>query len=91
MVVYYFPTKDDLFLAVVEDVYAAMVDDMEQLLSVAGSARARLRSAFVRLGHASDVELDVIRLAVREGIGAPVAKVRALDAPRAKRGSRRED
>jgi AcrR family transcriptional regulator len=70
MVVYYFPTKDDLFLAVVEEVYSGVVRDLGEILGAAGSARDRLRGAFVRLGRASDLELEVIQLVVREGLSS---------------------
>jgi AcrR family transcriptional regulator len=68
MVVYYFPTKDDLFLAVVEEVYAGVVADLAAILGAGGSARERLRGAFVRLGKASALEIDVIQLIVREAL-----------------------
>jgi len=70
MIAYYFPTKDDLFLAVVEGVYSGFVRDIEALLGVDGSTRTRLRGAFVRIGKASDLELDVIRLVVRESLSS---------------------
>jgi AcrR family transcriptional regulator len=72
MVVYYFPTKDDLFLAVVEEVYAGMVRDLGTILNAEGSARERLRGAFTRLGRASDVELEVIQLVLRESLSSSV-------------------
>ena len=66
MVFYYFPTKDDLFLAVVEDVYAGLLDDLERALAGSASVRERLKGAFLRLGRASNDELEVVRLVVRE-------------------------
>lgn len=70
MIVYYFPTKDDLFLAVVEEVYAAVVRDLAAILQVGAPARERLRDAFVRLGSASALELQVIRLVAREALSS---------------------
>ena len=70
MVAYYFPAKDDLFLAVVEEVYAGIVSDLTAILDIDGPASDRLHSAFVRLGKASDLELDVIRLVVREALSS---------------------
>lgn len=70
MIVYYFPTKDDLFLAVVEEVYGGIVADLGAVLEVPGPARDRLRNAFIRLGNASDLELQVIRLVVREALSS---------------------
>jgi len=66
MVFYYFPTKDDLFLAVVEEVYTRLLDDLARALAGDAPLRDRLERVFVRLGTASDEELAVIRLVVRE-------------------------
>jgi len=66
MIVYYFPTKDDLFLAVVEDVYEGIVRDLELSLGADATTRERLRRAVVRLGAVDDRELEVIRLLARE-------------------------
>ncbi len=68
MVFYYFPIKDDLFLAVVEEVYAGLLDDLRLALSGEAPVRERLKRAFLRLGRASDDELDVVRLVVREAL-----------------------
>jgi AcrR family transcriptional regulator len=78
MVVYYFPTKDDLFLAVVEEVYAGIVRDLGQILGRDGSARERLRGAFLRLGNASPLELEVIQLVAREALSSSVRLRRIL-------------
>jgi AcrR family transcriptional regulator len=66
MVFYYFPTKDDLFLAVIEEVYAKLLDDLRVALAGDDPVRARLERVFARIGRASDDELTVIRLVVRE-------------------------
>jgi AcrR family transcriptional regulator len=66
MVVYYFPSKDDLFLAVVEEVYAKILSDLEQAFGAHETARLRLRHALVRLGSASEHEMEVLRLMARE-------------------------
>jgi AcrR family transcriptional regulator len=68
MVFYYFPTKDDLFLAVVEQVYAGLLDGLGEALSGSGPVRERLERAFARLGGASDDEIEVVRLVVREAL-----------------------
>jgi AcrR family transcriptional regulator len=69
-VAYYFPSKDDLFLAVIEEVYAALVGDMTTILGAGRTARERLRGAFVRLGNASDLELEVMQLMAREALSS---------------------
>jgi len=68
MIHYYFRTKDDLFLAVVEDVYAGLLHDLETALGPDVAPRERLRRAFLRLGSASEAELEVIRLVIREAL-----------------------
>jgi AcrR family transcriptional regulator len=66
MVFYYFPSKDDLFLAVVEEVYAKLLADLETALHGDAPVRERLARLFVRLGTAREEELVVLRLVVRE-------------------------
>jgi AcrR family transcriptional regulator len=68
MVFYYFPTKDDLFLAVVEEVYAKVLEDIRAALAGDDPVRARLERVFARIGRANDDELAVIRLVVREAL-----------------------
>ena len=70
MVAYYFPTKDDLFLSVIEEVYAKLVGDLAKILGAGETARERLRGAFVRLGTASNLELEVMQLMAREGLSS---------------------
>jgi AcrR family transcriptional regulator len=66
MVFYYFPTKEELFLAVVEEVYSKLLADVARALEGDAPLRERLKGAFVRIGNASDLELSVVRLVVRE-------------------------
>jgi AcrR family transcriptional regulator len=66
MVVYYFPSKDDLFLAVVEEVYARLLADLGDALGGGGPVRGRLARVFARIGGASEDELEVVRLVARE-------------------------
>lgn len=71
MVVYYFPTKDALFLAVVEEVYAKLLADLTRALREPPDVRARLGAAFARLGAATEDELEIIRLVLREALLVP--------------------
>ena len=74
MIFYYYPTKDELFLAVLDEVYGKLLADFEAILHAADEPlKERLRRIFVRVGHATPDEIDVVRLVVREGI---------LDSPR---------
>ncbi|MBS1120020.1 MAG: transcriptional regulator, TetR family [Deltaproteobacteria bacterium] len=84
MIVYYFPAKDDLFLAVVEEVYPRLLEQLAQALGGAGSTRDRLYRAFVGLGQLTDDELAVVRLIVREALGS--SRRLELVLARAKRG-----
>jgi len=68
MVYYYFPTKDDLFLAVVEEVYAKLLHDLESSLTSKASVEERFRLVSARIGAASEDELKVVRLVVREAL-----------------------
>jgi AcrR family transcriptional regulator len=71
MIFYYFPTKDDLFLAVVEEVYAQLVDDLSAALEGGATTRESLGAAFARLGEATPDEVEVIRLVLREALLVP--------------------
>lgn len=73
MVVYYFATKDELFLAVVEQLYVQLLEDLTQALRAPKTLRERLTTAFSRLGAASNEELEVIRLVLREALLVPAS------------------
>jgi AcrR family transcriptional regulator len=68
MIYYYFPTKDDLFLAVVEEIYGKVLAEWEDMLSAGGSFDERIRGVYQRIGSMSDEELEVFRLVVREAL-----------------------
>lgn len=70
MVSYYFATKDDLFLAVVEEVYAKLMEDLASTLHADAPLRERLERVSARIGHLSDHELDVVRLVAREALSS---------------------
>lgn len=84
MIYYYFPTKDDLFLAVIEEHYERLIADMADLLSTVGSFEERIRGLSRRVGEMSDDELDVFRLVVREALVSSSRLDRLLE--RFKRG-----
>lgn len=66
MVYYYFPTKDDLFLAVVEERYGAFLTDLEAILGTSDDVETRLREMFLRISRLSEDEVRVMRTVVRE-------------------------
>lgn len=72
MIYYYYPTKDDLFLAVVEGIYVGLLVDMEAALTADAPVRERIRRLFVRIGSLSEVELSVVKLIVREALVSSV-------------------
>ncbi len=66
MIYYYFPTKDALFLAVVEEAYSKILADIEAALVQDVPVAERLTRLYARFGRLSDEEVDVIRIVVRE-------------------------
>ncbi len=68
MVYYYFPTKDDLFLAVVEEVYQVVLADLLQALEPSLPVPERIRRLYARVGALSDDERMVVRLVLREAL-----------------------
>jgi len=78
IVVYYFPKKEDLFLEVVEAVYAPLLADVVRILEETTSTRERLRGVILRVAEASKKELDVVRLIAREAIGSTTLRRKIL-------------
>ncbi len=68
MIYYYFPTKDDLFLGVVEEVYGVVMADLEQALALDVGFEARVHALYGRIARLTPVEADVFRLIVREAL-----------------------
>lgn len=84
MVYYYYPTKDDLFLAVVEEVYIELLRDLEEALKPDVGIEERLDRVFLRVGRLSERELEVVRLIASEVLFS--TERLALIADRFKRG-----
>ena len=68
MIYYYYPTKDDLFLGVVEDIYARVIADLSVALGPDVSVEERIGRLYGRLGALTDVEFTVIRIVIREAL-----------------------
>jgi AcrR family transcriptional regulator len=66
MVYYYFPTKDDLFFAVVEEVYQGILADMLRALADDAPVKERIRRVYERIGNLSKLELAAVQLIARE-------------------------
>jgi AcrR family transcriptional regulator len=71
MVTYYFPTKEALFTAVVEPVYASLVADLRRAIEAAPSTSVagRIEALYARLATLSHEEQAVVRIVVREALG----------------------
>jgi AcrR family transcriptional regulator len=68
MVYYYFKTKDDLFLAVVEEVYAEMLKDLVKALANDVPPEQRIERVYQRIARMDETEFKVLRLILREAI-----------------------
>lgn len=68
MVYYYFPSKDDLFLAVVERHYAPLSQAIIEAIAAGPSFEQRVRALYDRFGALSDEEFVVVRLMLRESL-----------------------
>jgi AcrR family transcriptional regulator len=68
MIYYYFPTKDDLFLAIVEEVYQGVLADLLVALEPSQPVPERIRRMYERVARFSDEERMVVRLVLREAL-----------------------
>lgn len=68
MVYYYFPTKDDLFFAVVEELYAQLLRDIEAAIAPDVPVRERVERLYSRVARLTDDELLMVRLVMREAL-----------------------
>jgi TetR/AcrR family transcriptional regulator of autoinduction and epiphytic fitness len=66
MITYYFPTKDDLFAAVVERAYTVLLADIGAALAPDAPFARQLERLHQRVAAITDEEFLVIRLVVRE-------------------------
>ncbi len=66
MIHYYFESKEALFLEVVEERYATLLDDFGTILGTDGPILARFERLSVRMGALSQEEGDVLRIVARE-------------------------
>jgi AcrR family transcriptional regulator len=77
-VYYYFPTKDDLFFAVVEELYGKLLRDLEQAIAPDVPVRQRVERVYLRLARLDEAELLMLRLVAREALtsGTRFARLR---------------
>lgn len=68
MVYYYFPTKDELFFAVVEEVYAKLLSDLTDAVRITGTFEDRIRTLYTRIGSLDAGEKRTLRLVAHEAL-----------------------
>ena len=68
MVSYYFPTKDDLFLAVLEHAYPRLLTGVRSALARPLPAQERIASGYARLHAMDEEEFAVVRILLREAL-----------------------
>jgi TetR/AcrR family transcriptional regulator len=71
MVYYYHRTKDDLFLAVVEEVYVELLKGLESAFAHDRPVVERVQGLYERLSALSPDESQVLRLVIREALASP--------------------
>lgn len=79
MIYYYFPTKDDLFFAAVEEVYVKFLASLEDTLASGSTLEERLIHLYERIGSVSDDELDLVRLVAHEALTSSPRFERLID------------
>jgi AcrR family transcriptional regulator len=70
MVSYYFATKDDLFVAVVEDKYRKLLGDITAALAPDAPFEAQVLRLYARFAALDDDEFRVLRVVLREALVA---------------------
>ena len=79
MVYYYFPNKDDLFMAVIEEVYAGFLADLAAAAAAHDDTRSRIGALVGRVGAASDDEREILVLVLREVVTVPARRARLVE------------
>ncbi|MFO0633162.1 MAG: TetR/AcrR family transcriptional regulator [Nannocystaceae bacterium] len=68
MIYYYFPSKDALFLAVVEEGYSRILADITAAMRAEQPVRERFHAIYRRLAALSELEFDIVRIVAREAL-----------------------
>ena len=68
MVYYYFKTKDELFLAVVEDAYGKLLGDLAHALGSEAAPEQQLERLYARIAHMDEREFKIVRMIMREAL-----------------------
>ncbi|NOY91973.1 MAG: TetR/AcrR family transcriptional regulator [Deltaproteobacteria bacterium] len=78
MVHYYFGNKEELFFAVVEETYAELLSGMKQAVEGATTLPERIERVSMRIAEASDTELDILRIVLRESLASSDRRTRLM-------------
>jgi AcrR family transcriptional regulator len=71
MVYYYYPTKDDLFLSVIESVYGRILEDISKPLTASDqTTEQKVRAVFGYFAALSDDDMKVVRLVLKEAMAS---------------------
>jgi AcrR family transcriptional regulator len=68
MVYYYYPSKDELFFGVVEELYQKLLADVEAAIAPDMPVRERVERLYARVARLSEDELLMARLVLREAL-----------------------
>lgn len=68
MIYYYFKTKDDLFLGVVEEIYGKFSQDIQAIASGDGSLEQRIQKLFELFASIDAEQTQVLQLILREAL-----------------------
>jgi AcrR family transcriptional regulator len=79
MIYYYYPSKDELFLAVIEGPYQSFLERLEGGLESAGTFEERLRRLFGVVSELNELERSTLRLVVREMLGSKERLTKAIE------------
>jgi len=78
MIYYYFPTKEDLFLGVIEAPYAHLVSTIGEILGASAPVRERVRALYRRIGALTPDEVETFRLVFAEAVKSPQLRAKVF-------------
>ena len=79
MIYYYFPSKDELWDAVIEDVYAPLLVDLAAILAAPGPLRDQLRRLALRISELAEPDRRVVRLVLRDALVSSARRQRLFE------------
>jgi AcrR family transcriptional regulator len=79
MIYYYYPSKDELFLAVLEEPYQKFLSRLSERLESQGSFEQRLTALYGIFAELSPLEKDTLKLVLREMLGSSERLSRVIE------------